>query len=793
MENRYSRGDHVRFGGVGTCLALRAPVMNEPTRRAKLLAPPPSKGDLDVSNSLFGRRLAGARACALRLRCTSLALIALLCVIGCQDASAPNAPEKKAASQASKPAPENNKPLSPTEPPPPELLQPVALWKDGKRAGHVDAQGADAGKYVFMDLGEAWTPVLFTDGEGPDGTVYTHSYRPTYLALARGEFPDNIHGERASDDKYLELYGILPTLNVMRKRLKWAQELACSKQLDLSVLSSFKGVVAYKGPEESITTRQRYLVAKMWVDRFMKAQGVSEPAQLDEEALKPSEKGHFRYYLREHDNFEAIRAAQTRLECEGYFKGKGRWVKGAFDWPTHEALAEFERRHRVYSWGAIGPNTLEALRMDTRQVEHETVIRVLTERAVHAFGAVEDGSAKKADGTPIQYRGADGQMRSVPNLEDELRNAVIKAFGLTSPDATKAWIDSVGELPKDEHLYVAIAGPARPEYHNGDMELSVEIDRGDVWYEFLYDERGQERSQPVSRRPHTTLFVTYNEQRFPIASFGTTIGGWRSELIDENVWWKYKESPPGQVLWEEIVSAPVWLPPLSTPPRDLLKRRQKRKPDETKYEINYHEVGPSYASAYGLVAAYHRPFARKADGTIRITGDEGIRSHGSVDYMSIMRRHSHGCHRLHNHIAVRLFSFVINHRPHTRTGHQPTNWWMNFDYEEEPYSLQIKQGGYAFKLDRPLFVNVLEGRIRGNVQKPLAVAIPKYNTECGAYYMPDGSAVLPHADGRMDVAYAPPCATAPVAPGADTALTNSVADPSGTGAPSPAIQMPVWQ
>jgi hypothetical protein len=745
------------------------------------------------------------------LRSMSPALIAFLgvlgaiglCTIGCSKAS--KAPRDNGEKRASEPVtenPEHNKPLAPTEPPPRELLQPVALWKDGKRAGQVDAQGADAGKYVFMDLGEGWTPVLFSDGEGPDGTVYAHAYRPTYLALARGEFPDDIHGERASDDKYLELYGILPTLDVMRARLKWALELECSKHLDLSLLTNFTGVVAYKGPEESITTRQRYLVSKVWADRFMKAQGVTDPAQINEELLKPGEKGHLRYYRREHDNFEAIKAAQARLECEGYFKGKGRWVKGAFDWPTHEALAEFERRHRVYSWGAIGPRTLEALRMDTRAVEHETVIRVLTERAVHAFGAIEDGSAKKADGTPVQYRGADGQMHAVPNLEDELRLAVIKAFGLTSPEASKAWIDGLGELPKDGHLYVAIPGPVRPEYHNGDMELSVEIDRGDVWYEFLYDERGQERSQPVSRRPHTTLFVTYNEQRFPIARFGTTIGGWRSELIDESVWWKYKESPPGEVLWEDIVSAPVWLPPLSTPPRDLLKRRQERKPNETKYEINYHEFGPSYASAYGLVAAYHRPFVRKPDGTFRITGDEGIRSHGSVDYMSIMRRHSHGCHRLHNHLAVRLFSFVINHRPHTRTGHQPTNWWMNFEYEEEPYTLQIKRGGYAFKLARPIFVNVLEGRIRGSVQKPLAVAIPKFNSECGAYYMPDGTPVLPHADGRMDPAYAPPCATAPALPGGDmnTALTNTVGDPAlispdgTTPAPAaPALQMPVWQ
>jgi len=672
------------------------------------------------------------------------------------------------------------KPQKPTEPPPRELLEPVDLWKNGQKVGQIDAQGSEAGSYVFIDLGEGFTPILFSDGVGPKGEPLPHLFRPTYLALARGEFPKDPYGERAQRDKYLELYGINPTLNVMRKRMHWASELECSKTLDLSAIANFNGVVAYEGPAQSLQTRERYMVSRVWVERFLAKQGVTDPTLIDPEQLKEGEKGQLKYYLREHDDFEAIKAAQDRLQCEGYFKGKGKYLKGAFDWSTHEALAEFERRHRVFSWGAMGPDTLEALRMDTRAAEHETLIRVLTERAIHAFGAMEDGSAKKSDGTPITFKGADGKMHEVPNLEAELRSAVIEAFGLKDPEASMAFLDALGELPKDGHRYVALPGPARPEYYSSDMDLSVSIDRGDVWYEFPYDENGVEKPQPVSRRPRTTIFVNYLDQRIPIATFGTTIGGWRSELIENNVFWKYKDSPKGEVLWEEIVSAPVWLPPNTTPPRDLLKRREKRKPDEPKYEVNYHETGPSYASAYGLVAAYHRPFRRSEDGSVRITGDEGIRSHGSVDYMSIMRRHSHGCHRLHNHIAVRLFAFVVHHRPHHREGHQPTNFVFNFEYEEEPYSVQIKQGGYVFKLERPIFVMVEEGRIRGSVENPLAVAIPKYNDVCKAYYMPDGTTVVPHPDGTMTPSTPPPCDAGvplPAEPGVDLTVLPG-ADPN---------------
>jgi len=675
---------------------------------------------------------------------------------GCSDPEPKSGADAAIAKLDQKPAPEPAPKVDAhPEPPAPELLQPVDFWSDGKLVGKVDAQGADKDQYVFLDLGEGWTPILFTDGKTWKGEPAPHKFRATYLALARGEFPKDAYGERAQEDKYLELYGIMPTLAVVRGRMKWARELACAKELDLSALDGFTGVVTYQGPDDSLRTHKKFMAAEQAVNGFLATQKVEDPTLVSPDELSDKEKAQLALYLDQRDDDLAIRAAQERLECEGYFKNKGKWEKGAFDWATHEALAEFERRHRVYSWGAMGSATVAALRMDTTQVEHETVLRVIDERAMHAFGAIEDGSAKNDDDTPVMFIGADGNKHPVPDLLGDLRKATVQAFGLHDPDSTYAFLESLGKLERDGHHYVAIRGPARPEYHSSDMELSVSIDRGDVWYEFPFDENEKERSLSVSRRPHHNIVVEYMGQQIPIASYGTTIGGWKSELIDGSVWWKYKESPPGEVLWKDIVSAPVWLPPSSTPPRDLLKRRKKRKPGESKWEPNYHETGPSYASAYGLVAAYHRPFETTPEGGVRITGDDGIRSHGSVDYMSIMRRTSHGCHRLHNHIAVRLFSFVINHRPHIRTGHQATQFILDLAYEEEPHRIEIKQGGYVFRLNRPIFVRVEEGRIKGEVTEPILTAIPKFNSHCKAYYLPDGGTVVPRADGTLVASLAP--------------------------------------
>jgi hypothetical protein len=423
------------------------------------------------------------------------------------------------------------------------------------------------------------------------------------------------------------------------------------------------------------------------------------------------------------------------------------------DWVTHEALAEFERRNRVYGWGYVGKETLEALQRTPMENEREAVLRVVTERLMHSAGVIEDGSTSmRHDGTPRTFLGADGEQHPIPNLEADLRQAAIEAFGLETPESTLEWLESLGDLPADGELFVAVRGPELPEYYSGDMNLTVEIDRGDVWYDFPFDEQGRERAQPVSRRPRQTIFTEYQGHRIPLARFGTTIGGWRSELIEGTVMWKYKNSPPGPRVWHQIVASPVWLPPESTPPGDLLVRNPRAgRRGERRYVVNYHETGPSYASAYGLVAAYHLKYIERSDGTVRVGGDEQIRTHGSVDYMSIMRRHSHGCHRLHNHIAVRLMSFVLAHRPHVRAGQQRMSFRRELvlDDDPTPYLLEIQNGGYVFDLEEPLRVNVLQGRIRGQLDHPIEVPLPKWNEDLQAYVLPDGGAATVSRNGTI--------------------------------------------
>lgn len=221
-------------------------------------------------------------------------------------------------------------------------------------------------------------------------------------------------------------------------------------------------------------------------------------------------------------------------------------------------------------------------------------------------------------------------------------------------------------------------------------------------------------------------------------------------------------------------------------------------------QVNYHETGPSYASAYGLVAAYHARVAWRDDGTYRTYGDVGIRSHGSVDYMSIMRRHSHGCHRLHNHIAVRLMSFVLQHRRHRRVGHEPLAYTLPLQHEEERYELELTEGGYEFKLDNPIPVSVTTGRVLGSVTSPIDSHLPRYDQEAGAFVMPDGQHVtvsrggtitpiaMPESDaGAGESPIEAVTVEEPSVPAAVSPTVTTPEDPSAPEAPAAPVVSPV--
>ena len=220
-----------------------------------------------------------------------------------------------------------------------------------------------------------------------------------------------------------------------------------------------------------------------------------------------------------------------------------------------------------------------------------------------------------------------------------------------------------------------------------------------------------------------TLFVKWRGERVPLVRWRTTIGGWRGELAaDGQEYYRYKGSDVGPRVWRHIVAAPVWIPPASLAARAMVKAKwstgivHARSPTTTR---------PAPATC--PPTAWSPPSTRRcARGrTARRFFDNGIRTHGSFDYMSLRGRFSHGCHRLYNQLAVRLFTFVLGHRRVRVAGPVALGFRRAFYSAGEVFEMRLPNRGFYYELDPPLPVEVLEGRVKGTLTKPIAGYVPK--------------------------------------------------------------------
>ncbi len=585
---------------------------------------------------------------------------------------------------------------------------------------------AEARGYSIIDLSNQWTPYIFTDKTAGLDDTRPNLYREKYIGLANDRIDHYGDDLGEHEHNYLELYGIPPSLTVIQNEWTWATaEVApCLEQagFDPSAFTRYGGTIAYRRNGQSKrkkTARSRKAV----LAKRMRKAGLdpSSPEDLASAAQDDRTRKYHKRWRDEQDVIDVIDQAQRRFRCELLFNGsggKGKFKSGVYDSATTHALANFERKHDVKGWGHFKQDNLAVLALSPDQAVHERLLRAIQERVVMSTGVLEDGSAGqwKPD---FRYKDSEGNEHALPNLVDDYTAAVVEALHFTTPAEAKKSLAALSDLGEGgfDKLLIAVKLPPQPAYYGGDMALSSHIDRGDIWYDFPYDDEGNKLSQPRGRYPHLTLYVEYEGQKIPLVHWRTTIGSWRTEMNEGELMLKYKNSDVGPRVWKNIVAAPVWIPPNTTPASELVKARWRK--GKFTRDINYSEIGPGYRSAYGLVAAYHIKQVVREDGTIRAELDNGIRTHGSVDYMSILRRFSHGCHRLYNMDAVRLFSFVLRHRPYTRMGQQDVGVRRNLEVDGKTYNMKIDTRGYKYELVEPIPVRVTEGRIRGARHSPI--------------------------------------------------------------------------
>jgi hypothetical protein len=253
------------------------------------------------------------------------------------------------------------------------------------------------------------------------------------------------------------------------------------------------------------------------------------------------------------------------------------------------------------------------------------------------------------------------------------------------------------------------------------FSLRVEIEGGDAAVAHRPDAAGQ--AAPFADRATLALFARTTAGDVPLVRWPTTIGGWQRQNVGQGQEvLRYKPSPTGHFVWRELIAAPAWFPPPSTPDRELVRQR----PDG-RWTANHRAVGPGYASAYGLVALLHHRAATPAGGPPWV--DVNVRTHGSGSYRSILRRSSHGCHRLFNHLAIRLGSFLVGHGGAVRLGQSTDGYEHAVRWRGSVYRLRAASRGYRFELSPPIDVHVLPDRAdRSRRSSPPGAELPELDS-----------------------------------------------------------------
>jgi hypothetical protein len=575
---------------------------------------------------------------------------------------------------------------------------------DGKERW-IDASVAGSAGLTVVDLRDDWTPYIFDEQKAADGTPLPNRYRRVFLGLANDQLDEDGEPLVPGQKNYLELYGIPPSLSVLRARFVQDADHPCHDQESADALEAVE-TVSYVAPES--VKKEEHRLARIRVELEL-ARRKAKVATIEELAEKqPAQAAKVKLLAKRAAEKPAMAAVERRLTCEALLGGKVKHQAGIYDDAMRMAVRRFQQKHMIYESNYLRKKTVDALAKPLLDNDYEGLTRAMRERVVSAAAILEDGSTSTTK-------------NPMPDLVDDYTKTALEQLGLTNPEGALAFFKR-HSAEEFRTLRAAVKLPPRPEYYSDNMDLSIVVDRGDVWYELPIDAEGHWKQQPRKHYPHLTLFVRWKGQQIPLARWRTTIGGWRAEQASDGYeYYRYKMSDIGPRVIRQVVSGPVWIAPASTPIRTLVKGKLIN--NAWMKVVNYDELGPGYLSAYGVIAGYFVIPGQNG----RPDFDNGVRAHGSSDYLSIYSSNgfSHGCHRLPNHLAIRLYSFILRHRKMHVAGDQPMGFTRQFLFGEEVFEMRLPSRGYAYYLDPPLPVNVLEGQIQGNQKKPILGYVQK--------------------------------------------------------------------
>ena len=129
---------------------------------------------------------------------------------------------------------------------------PAASWLRGgpdgeKRERWLSADAATAAGYTIVDLRNDWTPFLFEEHVDAAGRALPNRYRRVFIGLANDELDGDGQRLEPGAKNYLELYGIFPSLSVIRERFLLDETRTCVVPEDQAAMAAQK-VIGHSVP-----------------------------------------------------------------------------------------------------------------------------------------------------------------------------------------------------------------------------------------------------------------------------------------------------------------------------------------------------------------------------------------------------------------------------------------------------------------------------------------------------------------------------------------------------------------
>ncbi len=589
---------------------------------------------------------------------------------------------------------------------------PLPVRSEGAVHGEVCADQLTARGLTALELGDTWVPYPIA-GAAIDAGQAPPAYRETFVELAAEKFAA---GSVAAEDGALEFFGVPPNLHIVLARMDDDRRHACHDAITDDALASVTRTLRKSDRIALEADRKRLARDRGLFNAAMRRRHMTA------EQLVAASPAHAKLHATiqaAEQQASALTAVQAHLACEGFLPARGV-ARGQFDHATGKALKAYQLRHWIVGSGELDPDTALVLREDSRELDFRLALRVLRQRVADTAGLIEDGSARgewgtvlgrHLDGPPLRYIGAYSPLANgAPDLVSPATEAAARALGWRDYASTRKSLRET--LVSAESTRVAIKLPAAPAYHRKGVELRAVIDRGEVSYDVPKTRGASRAGAKAELRPVLVVYAKDGDKETALVRWPTTIGGWQDEkLANGAVVRRYKPSDTGPRVWRDLVVAPVWYPPASTPDSELVR------PRNGKWELKDDLIGPGYRSAYGLAMLIHHMVVNK--GGTDVYYDRAIRTHGSANYQSITRGDSHGCHRTYNHQILALTSFLLKNHAYTVKGPLQEKYIRKIRHKRSRFVAHRTDRGFYYEMTPALPVDVLEGTVVSKRSTPV--------------------------------------------------------------------------